>query len=200
MSSQPLSTPSRVRQALSALQIPRLVNATYTDALPPLQVIPYALTLSMAVAYRQFRQARLENHRQAARRDWESSWSTLAGLSYKWWMAESFSRLGKKAMDKVVAISTDASRSGQKRKRRDMGAPEATETRETASSDIVADSQEQVPDFDAGSTLQLADSWQLFGNDDSLFGSLDDLLGSFPYPDSSRTLQELEFANDWMRF
>jgi len=97
----PPSAPSRILQSLSALRIVKIAAEENLGMLPPIPVIPYALTLSMTVAYRQFREAKLPMHKARARTDWEKAHRVLAELGNQWWSAEALANLGQQAMDRV---------------------------------------------------------------------------------------------------
>jgi hypothetical protein len=54
------STPSYVRQSLSATRVIHLLNAEAPERLPPLPLVPYALSVALSVVYRHFRSRRLK--------------------------------------------------------------------------------------------------------------------------------------------
>ncbi|KZO89943.1 hypothetical protein CALVIDRAFT_455632, partial [Calocera viscosa TUFC12733] len=97
----PPSAPARILQSLSALRITKVANEENLGMLPPIPVIPYALTLSMTVAYRQFRESKLHIHKMRARADWERAHRALAALGKQWWSAEALARLGAQAMERI---------------------------------------------------------------------------------------------------
>ncbi|KAJ5177499.1 transcriptional regulator family: Fungal Specific TF [Penicillium coprophilum] len=92
---------SSVRQGLAAIRIHSIVASECTDDLPPLPVVPYSVTLSMGVSYRQLRSSRLITHLDRAKASLEACRSVLENLSPYWYSAEAMARLGQKALHQI---------------------------------------------------------------------------------------------------
>ncbi|KAJ5121206.1 Uracil-DNA glycosylase [Penicillium bovifimosum] len=92
---------SSVRQGLAAIRIHALVASECTEDLPPLPIVPYAITLSMGVSYRQLRSSRLITHINRAKASLEACRSLLENLSPYWYSAEGMARLGQRALDQI---------------------------------------------------------------------------------------------------
>jgi hypothetical protein len=73
--------------------------------LPALPIVPWAVTLAMTVAYRQFRETSLTVRRCRSKSDWQSACATLGTLSDQWWTAEAMAKLGTKAVAAFEGIS-----------------------------------------------------------------------------------------------
>ncbi|CAI7639263.1 unnamed protein product [Penicillium glandicola] len=92
---------SSVRQGLAAVRIHSIVASECADDLPPLPIVPYSVTLSMGVSYRQLRSSRLITHLDRAKASLEACRSVLENLSPYWYSAEAMARLGQKALHQI---------------------------------------------------------------------------------------------------
>ncbi|PKY02912.1 hypothetical protein P168DRAFT_238759 [Aspergillus campestris IBT 28561] len=95
------SNPSYIRQGLAAIRIQSIVATECCQNLSPLPVVPYALALSMAVAYQQFRSSRLITHSDRAKASLDVCCSLLETLGICWYSAEAMARLGRKALHQI---------------------------------------------------------------------------------------------------
>lgn len=88
------STPSYVRQSLSATRVISLLNAEPPEFLPPLPLVPYALSLALSVVYRHFRSRRLKVHINRATDELKQCVVLLNRLRSAWWSAGTMADLG----------------------------------------------------------------------------------------------------------
>jgi len=88
------STPSYVRQSLSATRVIHLLNAEAPERLPPLPLVPYALSVALSVVYRHFRSRRLKVHINRATEELKQCVVLLNRLRYAWWSAGTMADLG----------------------------------------------------------------------------------------------------------
>ena len=88
------STPSYVRQSLSATRVISLLNAELPEFLPPLPLVPYALSLALSVVYRHFRSRRLKVHINRATDELKQCVVLLNRLRSAWWSAGTMADLG----------------------------------------------------------------------------------------------------------
>ena len=88
------STPSYVRQSLSATRVIHLLNAEAPECLPPLPLVPYALSVALSVVYRHFRSRRLKVHINRATEELKQCVNLLNRLRYAWWSAGTMADLG----------------------------------------------------------------------------------------------------------
>ncbi|KAF2730800.1 hypothetical protein EJ04DRAFT_499795 [Polyplosphaeria fusca] len=88
------STPSYVRQSLSATRVISLLNAEPPEFLPPLPLVPYALSVALSVVYRHFRQRRLKVHINRATDELKQCVVLLNRLRNAWWSAGTMADLG----------------------------------------------------------------------------------------------------------
>ncbi|EKG20720.1 Transcription factor fungi [Macrophomina phaseolina MS6] len=95
------STPSFVRQSLSAVRVISILSHEFPDDLPPLPIVPYALSLAMSVAYRQFRRSKLQGHKNRAKEDLKTCCHLLNRLRATWWCAGCMADLGTAALHKA---------------------------------------------------------------------------------------------------
>ena len=89
---------SYLRQCNSAQQIVSIMQLKLHSCLAPLPIIPYAVSLSLSVAYRQLRQTRLETTKELAKHQVEMCAKVLEELSSTWWSASSMAKLARKAL------------------------------------------------------------------------------------------------------
>jgi hypothetical protein len=95
------STPSYVRQSLSTVRVIQILSRECPDDLSPLPVVPWALSLAMANAYRQFRQSKLPTHRSRAKSDLQTCCDMLQKMRSVWWSAGAMADLGNAALKKA---------------------------------------------------------------------------------------------------
>lgn len=99
--------PSYVRQGLAAVRINSIVASECSQDLPPLPVVPYALSLSMGVSYQQFRSSKLITHFDRAKRGLEACCALLESLGTYWYSAEAMARLGRKALHYIEGLKPE---------------------------------------------------------------------------------------------
>ncbi|KAJ5992868.1 hypothetical protein N7451_008592 [Penicillium sp. IBT 35674x] len=92
---------SSIRQGLAAVRILSIVASECADRLPPLPIVPYAISLSMSVSYRQLRSSKLITHFNRAKASLETCCYLLEDLSPRWSSAEAMARLGRKALQHI---------------------------------------------------------------------------------------------------
>ncbi|KAJ5214807.1 hypothetical protein N7468_010486 [Penicillium chermesinum] len=92
---------SSIRQGLAAVRVHSIVASEGTGDLPPLPIVPYAVALSMGVAYRQLRSSKLITHSKRAKASLEACCTLLESLSSQWYSAEAMARLGRKALQQT---------------------------------------------------------------------------------------------------
>jgi len=92
------STPSYVRQSLACVRTISILTKECPEDLPPLPVVPYAVSLSTAVSYRAFRQTRLASHRKRSKEDLEACCKILERMRDSWWSAGAMADLGTAAL------------------------------------------------------------------------------------------------------
>lgn len=92
------STPSYVRQSLACVRTISILTKECPENLPPLPVVPYAVSLSTAVSYRAFRQTKLASHRKRSKEDLEACCKILERMRDSWWSAGAMADLGTAAL------------------------------------------------------------------------------------------------------
>ncbi|EDP54265.1 putative fungal-specific transcription factor [Aspergillus fumigatus] len=102
---------SSIRQGLAAVRIHSIVATECAQDLPPLPIIPYALSLSMSVSYQQFRSSRLITHFNRAKASLEACCSLLESMSIYWYSAEAMARLGRRALHEINVAKPSLQRS-----------------------------------------------------------------------------------------
>lgn len=92
------STASYVRRNLSALEVVFIVEEYGKRDLVPLPIIPYALSLSLSVAFIQLRNSKQELHQKRASSTLEKCCTLLENQSAAWWSAGPMALLGRRAL------------------------------------------------------------------------------------------------------
>lgn len=95
------SSPSYVRKGLSTVRVIQILAEESPNNLPPLPVLPWALSLAVANAYRQFRQSRVPTHRSRAKMELQKCCDLLEKLRPTWWAAGRMADLGRAALNKA---------------------------------------------------------------------------------------------------
>ncbi|KAF2761016.1 hypothetical protein EJ05DRAFT_435380 [Pseudovirgaria hyperparasitica] len=95
------ATPSYTRQSLSAVRVVSILKDESPDNLPPLPIIPYALSLAASTAYRRFRQSKLQTHKSRGKEDLKRCCELLNKLRISFWSAGATADLGKAALSKA---------------------------------------------------------------------------------------------------
>ncbi|GIC84900.1 transcription factor domain-containing protein [Aspergillus udagawae] len=111
MHDPPPNSNSSIRQGLAAVRIHSIVATECAQDLPPLPIVPYALSLSMSVSYQQFRSSRLITHFNRAKASLEACCSLLEGMGIYWYSAEAMARLGRRALREINVAKPGLQRS-----------------------------------------------------------------------------------------
>jgi hypothetical protein len=102
------SSPSYVRQSLSATRVIHLLNAESPELLPPLPIVPYALGVALSVVYRHFRSRRLKVHVNRATEELKQCVRLLDRLRNSWWAAGTMADLGRAVLSNAAGRTTNA--------------------------------------------------------------------------------------------
>ncbi|KAL4901956.1 hypothetical protein BDW74DRAFT_68718 [Aspergillus multicolor] len=102
---------SYTRLELAAVRINSLVSSECGHCLPPLPVVPYAVSLSMGVSYQEARSSKLATQFERARASLETCCGLLEELS-TWCTAEAMARLGRKALRQIDGTSFRSGKRG----------------------------------------------------------------------------------------
>lgn len=102
------SSPSYVRQSLSATRVIHLLNAESPELLPPLPIVPYALGMALSVVYRHFRSRRIKVHVNRATEELKQCVHLLDRLRNAWWSAGTMADLGRAVLNNAAGRSTNA--------------------------------------------------------------------------------------------
>jgi hypothetical protein len=102
------SSPSYVRQSLSATRVIHLLNAESPELLPPLPIVPYALGVALSVVYRHFRSRRLKVHVNRATEELKQCVRLLDRLRNSWWSAGTMADLGRAVLSNAAGRTTNA--------------------------------------------------------------------------------------------
>ena len=92
------STASYKRRVSAAARIQEITNAETESPIPGLPLLPYAVSLSLTVAYRVSRNSRPGSERNGAQADLTSRCEILERLSRRWYQAEAMANVGRKAL------------------------------------------------------------------------------------------------------
>ena len=94
------ATASYARQALAALRIQTLMTVEHATDLAPLPVVPYAVSLALSVAYRQWRKAEIPSRVRTAMSNLRICTEILERLSETWYSASPMASLGRKVLQR----------------------------------------------------------------------------------------------------
>lgn len=127
--------PLYVRQGLAAVRIYSIISSECSQGLPPLPIVPYALSLSMGVSYQHFRSSKLITHFDRAKTSLEACCTLLEVLGVYWYSAEAMARLGRKALHHIEGLKPETRGRGFKPEKQTSfsGAPIATSSTVSAS-------------------------------------------------------------------
>lgn len=103
-------TPSSLRQALSAQQVMRILQHTPLQALLPLPIVPYAISLALSQTYRQFRRSRSATKRAIAQEQLECYVHALEGLSKNSQSALTMAAIGRRVLSQIQRLNNQATR------------------------------------------------------------------------------------------
>ncbi|TKA64331.1 hypothetical protein B0A49_08289 [Cryomyces minteri] len=99
------ATASYTRQSLAAVRATLILTRSIPGGFSPLPIVPYAISLSLAVAYRQYRQSRLTSYQERVKEEIEACCELLQSLENIWWSAGVMADLGRGALKKVNKVS-----------------------------------------------------------------------------------------------
>ncbi|KAM3082702.1 hypothetical protein ACMFMF_002357 [Clarireedia jacksonii] len=166
-SSPARSTPSYLRQALSTSIISSLTPHDLQEQLVCFPFIPYAISLSLSITYREMRHHKLPLHRKRARAQFQQTCRLLKELEGVWWSAKNAAELGWKMLREIDRVFSAVS-AGDKAGGQDSAGGETVggdnQSGDTANTPMTT-SMHQIPDFDP--------SVFDFGPDIDLFGMFD---------------------------
>jgi hypothetical protein len=102
------------------MRIRSIVGIEFHQQLSLFPFIPYGLSLSMSVAYRQLRQSKLAMHRTRAQTDFQTSCTLLQELGNRFWSAEAMARLGQRTMREMDKATSHAEHRHKRRHRKSV--------------------------------------------------------------------------------
>lgn len=92
---------SYLRRLHAGNEIQRLMSQGYEEHIPPFPLVPYAVSLSLTVAYRVIRDCNFSTHdpeAKLARENLATRCEILESLSPRYWPADAMAKLGRKAL------------------------------------------------------------------------------------------------------
>lgn len=98
------STPSYLRQSLSTSILSSTTSHELQDQLVLFPFVPYAISLSLSIAYREMRHNKLPIHRMRARAHFQASCRLLEGLEGKYCTAANAANMGKKMLREIDRV------------------------------------------------------------------------------------------------
>lgn len=111
------SSTSYIRQSLSAAQIISIVDQEFRDQLSFFPFVPYAVSLSLSVAYREMRHSKIPMYRARARLKLQNICNILQSLGEIFWSASTLGDMGQatiREMDRVYsAVANSQHRENQ---------------------------------------------------------------------------------------
>lgn len=101
------STASRTRQSHAAEKITAIVSHEPHGHLSLFPFVPYAVSLSLSVAYREIRRSKVPMYRSRAQNAMEANCSLLADLGEIFWSAEAMAELGNMVLKELSRVYSD---------------------------------------------------------------------------------------------
>jgi len=206
---QSLTTPSYVRQSISAIQITRMMRPDRLATLHALPILPYAISLALSVSYQRLRQDQLRHLQEDARMDFEACCVILNNLRRTYSSSDAMATLAQKVTDELRRapnLSPFRVQRPSKDQRmlagfasacRDNGEPVVdgqhntdVEPLPTTSRNLLRrDMAEPANETEGGAVTQL-DVGQ------ELFEGIDDIFGTYLDPNYPVNLEDLSFLDD----
>jgi len=101
---------SSLRQALSTQQVMRLLQHMPRQALLPLPIVPYAVSLALSSTYRQFRRTRSTVRRAIAQEQLECYVQALEGMCDSFQSASTMAVIGRRVLSQLQRLNSTAVR------------------------------------------------------------------------------------------
>lgn len=98
-----------LRQSLSTSILSSTITRELQDQLTMFPFVPYAISLSMSIAYREMRHSKLPLHRARSRAQFQTICDALSELGDIFWSASTMSEMGKKLLKEIDRISSAVS-------------------------------------------------------------------------------------------
>ncbi|KAH7364392.1 hypothetical protein BKA65DRAFT_491203 [Rhexocercosporidium sp. MPI-PUGE-AT-0058] len=105
------SSTAFLRQSLSTSVLSSTFGRTPQDQFILFPFIPYAMSLSMSIAYREMRHSKLPIHRARSRGQFQTICDALSGLEGIFWSASTTSEMGKKLLKEMDRVFSTVSSS-----------------------------------------------------------------------------------------
>jgi hypothetical protein len=113
------SSTSYLRQSLSTLSLSSTVGRELHDQLVLFPFIPYAISLSLSIAYREMRHSKVPLHRARARAQFQTICDMLSGLEGVFWSASTTAEMGRKMIREMDRVFSTVAASESRRPQQD---------------------------------------------------------------------------------
>lgn len=113
------SSMSYIRQSLSTSILSSTVTPDLREQISLFPFVPYAISLSMSIAYREMRHSKLPFHRARSRAQFRVLCNALSKLSGIFWSASTTSDMGKKLLKEMGRVASAVSASETRRPQQD---------------------------------------------------------------------------------
>lgn len=98
-----------LRQSLSTAILSSTINRELHYQLTMFPFVPYAISLSMSIVYREMRHSKIHLHRTRSRAQFQTLCNGLSELGDIFWSASTMSEMGKKLLKEMDRVSTAVS-------------------------------------------------------------------------------------------
>jgi hypothetical protein len=92
---------TKIRESLSADRINLIIADEFYHRIPLLPVVPYALSLSLGVAYRELRRSKVPMYRTRAKAALRTNCTLLGELGDLFWSAGVMARMGEQVLEEM---------------------------------------------------------------------------------------------------
>jgi len=207
------SISSNIRQRLCAIEIIRLLDSEDSSAIHPLPILPYAVSLALAVSYQVLRQSHLDHQQFDAREDFQTCCRLLREMRSTWCSADVMAMLGQRVSDQIDQAVNLASFRIPRSYGQQRGEP--TSDIMMPNNTTLASPQPVTPTTNSRRELSrlaepdpalqypgppLNDASQVDAHDHDLFDNMDDVFSTFMDLNFPLNLNDLSFADDFRPF
>jgi hypothetical protein len=109
------SSTSYLRQSLSSLRVTATICRESRDQLVLFPFVPYAVSLSLSIAYREMRYNKVSMYRARARAQFQKSCDALEELGEVFWSASTMAEMGKATLREMDRVFSTVAASEQQR-------------------------------------------------------------------------------------
>jgi hypothetical protein len=132
------SSPPFLRQSLASLRVNLTVGRELRHQLVLFPFVPYAVSLSLSIAYREMRYSKVSMYRARARTEIQTTCTTLSELGEFFWSAAKMAEMGKLTLEEMDRVVLQVASSERRRSPQGIASGEMDATNISSGSQIPA--------------------------------------------------------------